>query len=58
MNHWDELAYDIEQLWIEGESDIKIAETLQIPLEWVEGWTVANGLQQRAEYDPFSTINS
>ena len=33
-----ELAYDIEQLWIEGMHPVAIARTLRCPLEMVNAW--------------------
>lgn len=62
----EELGYDIEQLWIEGVSDVEIAEQLGIGVEVVEGWITANGLNDQGweieddeeYYNPFNTVNS
>lgn len=60
------LAYDIEQLWIEGMNEPEIAETLGIGIEVVEGWAIANSLYDRdwevkddeEYYNPYATVNS
>lgn len=62
----EELAYDIEQLWIEGMNEPEIAETLGIGIEVVEGWAIANSLYDRGwevkddeeYYNPYATVNS
>jgi hypothetical protein len=55
-----DLAYDIEQLYIEGLSAKSIAMTLGCPIELVLGalkeMNVADSPQE--EYDPFQTVNS
>lgn len=60
MSKVAELAYDIEQLYIEGLSASKIARELGCPKSIVEDWireqSVADLPQE--EYDPFQTLNS
>jgi hypothetical protein len=60
MSKMAELAYDIEQLYIEGLSANSIARTLGCPVELVLGalaeMNVADSPQE--EFDPYETINS
>ena len=60
MSKMAELAYDIEQLYIEGYSPKSIAVQLECPLElvydWLESTGVAESLQD--ELSPYGTINS
>jgi len=60
MSKMAELAYDIEQLYIEGFSPKSIAVQLECPLElvydWLESTGVAESLQD--ELSPYGTINS
>lgn len=60
MSKLAELAYDIEQLYIEGHSARVIAEMLECPLgivkDWIEGNSVADLPQE--DLSPFETINS
>jgi hypothetical protein len=59
-----DLAYDIEQLYIEGHSPRMISIMLECPIEQVYGWLETTNLQEAPEacyimdYDPYSTINS
>jgi hypothetical protein len=54
-----ELAYDIEQLYIEGYSPKSIAIQLECPLEIVYGWIEEQGVDSTDdELSPFSTMNS
>jgi uncharacterized protein YjcR len=65
-----ELAYDIEQLYIEGYNPKSIASQLDCPLELVYNWIETNGCDVEAEipeiesynmdevFSPFSTSNS
>jgi hypothetical protein len=53
-----EVAYDIEQLYIEGEHPTKIARTLGIPLSLVYDWLEDTGVGAEEELSPHSTINS
>lgn len=61
MPSLSDLAYDIEQLYIEGCHPTKIARILGCPLgmvyDWLEAQNVAEGPQEE-DYDPFSTVNS
>ena len=52
-----DLAYDIEQLYIEGHSPRMIAMLLDCPIEQVLGWLEEVGLGSE-EYSPHATINS
>ena len=73
MSKMAELAYDIEQLFIEGMSPPQIAKELGCPLSIVYDWLEAESLEddetidpaewdqafpQDPEYDPYSTVNS
>ena len=60
MSKLAELAYDIEQLYIEGRSARVIAEMLECPLGIVKGWIEGNGVADLPQEDlsPFETINS
>jgi hypothetical protein len=54
-----EVAYDIEQLYIEGEHPTKIASNLGIPLSLVYDWLTETGVgAEEEELSPHSTINS
>lgn len=53
-----DLAYDIEQLYIEGMSPKQIARTLGCPLEMVYDWIESESLGADEELDPYNTINS
>ena len=54
-----EVAYDIEQLYIEGEHPTKIAGQLGIPLSMVYGWLTEVGVgAAEEEFSPHSTMNS
>jgi hypothetical protein len=61
MSAIKDLAYDIEQLYIEGMSARMIALTLECPIEIVLGaleeMNVAD-VPQEEEYGPYITINS
>jgi hypothetical protein len=70
MSKMAELAYDIEQLYIEGFSPKSIAVQLECPLELVYNWLESNSVTESKadaaewdeleadEFDPFDTINS
>jgi DNA-directed RNA polymerase specialized sigma24 family protein len=58
MSKVAELAYDIEQLYIEGFSPKAIATQLECPLELVYDWLESESLQENEEVSPFNTINS
>ena len=64
-----DVAYDIEQLYIEGYRPLSIAAQLDIPVELVYDWIEDSNLDDDAdaedwdeleadEYDPYQTINS
>ena len=59
MSKMSELAYDIEQLYIEGHNPKAIAAILECPIEvvyeWIEGESLYTG---EDAYDPYDTINS
>ena len=57
MSVMSELAYDIEQLYIEGKSVKTIARDLNIGIEIVEGWIREVGVEDE-EFDPHGTMNS
>jgi transposase len=46
MSKLAELAYDIEQLYIEGLTEKNIAKTLDIPVEMVYDWLTINGISE------------
>lgn len=59
MSKLAELAYDIEQLYIEGLNAGQIARELNCPKEIVEAWIKDNSLYEGEDaYDPYSTVNS
>ena len=59
MSKVAELAYDIEQLYIEGHSPKMIAVILECPVEIVYDWLAETNLEDTEEtYDPFDTVNS
>jgi hypothetical protein len=53
-----EVAYDIEQLYIEGNSPQRIGVTLGIPLSLVYDWLEDTNVEEGEEYSPHGTINS
>jgi len=57
MSKLAEVAYDIEQLYIEGLTEKNIAKTLDIPVEIVYDWLETNGIDAE-ELSPHNTINS
>jgi DNA-directed RNA polymerase specialized sigma24 family protein len=59
MSVMSELAYDIEQMYIEGYSPKTIAALLECPIEIVYDWIQSNSLSaDEASYDPYDTVNS
>ncbi len=73
MSKMAELAYDIEQMWIEGYSPKTIAAMLECPITVVYDWLEDNSITdeetidpdewdeafpQTESYDPFDTTNS
>jgi len=57
MSGIKELAWDIEQLYIDGLSAAQIAEQLDCPLGVVKGWIEGNGVadlpQEEEIYSPY-----
>ena len=55
-----DLAYDIEQLYIEGLHPTKIAKELGIPLTMVYDWLEEQNVAEEPQEDmsPFNTMNS
>jgi hypothetical protein len=60
MSKMADLAYDIEQLYIDGLSAKSIAKTLDCPIEQVLGFLEDIGVADapQEDFDPFETINS
>lgn len=59
MSKVAELAYDIEQLYIEGHSPKMIAQMLECPVEIVYSWIEGESLYTGEDaYDPYGTVNS
>jgi DNA-directed RNA polymerase specialized sigma24 family protein len=58
MSKVAELAYDIEQLYIEGFHPTRIARTLGCPLsmvyDWLEEQNVAESPQEEEIYSPYN----
>ena len=46
MSKMSDLAYDIEQLYIEGYSPKSIAAQLSIPIDTVYDWLESNGVAE------------
>lgn len=54
-----DLAYDIEQLYIEGHSPKMIAVILECPVEVVYDWMESESLDEGVDsFDPYDTVNS
>jgi uncharacterized protein YjcR len=69
MSKLADVAYDIEQLYIEGYKPVTIAAQLDIPLSLVYDWLEQTNLDddvdaqdwdeiEAEEYDPYQTMNS
>jgi hypothetical protein len=69
MSKLADVAYDIEQLYIEGFKPTTIAAQLDIPLSLVYDWLEQTNLDddvdaqdwdeiEAEEYDPYQTMNS
>ena len=58
MSKMRELAYDIEQLYIEGYGPKSIAIQLECPIEIVYAWIEDQGVEEGSSTDPYDTINS
>jgi hypothetical protein len=52
-----DLAYDIEQLYIEGHTPRMIAIMLECPIEQVLGWLQEVGVEAE-DHSPYATVNS
>jgi len=57
MSTMSELAYDIEQLYIDGHSPKMIAAILECPVEIVYGWMESESLGEES-FSPYDTMNS
>ena len=57
MSKMAELAYDIEQLYIEGYSLKTIAGMLECPLEIVYGWIEDQGVAEAPQDEEYSPYN-
>jgi hypothetical protein len=58
MSKMAELAYDIEQLYIDGFNSRAIAEELGCPLEIVLGALAEMNVEDSTPFDPYATVNS
>ena len=59
MSKMSDLAYDIEQMYIEGYSPKTIAALLECPVEIVYDWLEQEGLgKEETSFDPYDTVNS
>lgn len=58
MSKIADLAYDIEQMYIEGYSPKTISALLECPIEMVYDWMEAEGLGEVEELSPYETVNS
>lgn len=59
MSKMADLAYDVEQLYIEGHSAKMIADLLACPVELVLGYLQDMGVEDAPEdYSPYVSMNS
>jgi hypothetical protein len=58
MSKVAELAYDIEQLYIEGHSPKMISLMLECPVDMVYAWIEEQGVDADEDMDPYNTVNS
>jgi len=60
MSAMSDLAYDIEQLYIEGYSPKTIAMMLECPIDQVYSWLESNNVAEtpQDEFNPYQTMNS
>jgi orotate phosphoribosyltransferase-like protein len=58
MSKVAELAYDIQELYIEGLGAKRIAQQLDIPMEEVLTVIESFGCLDNDQFDPFDTVNS
>jgi len=54
MSKLDELAYDIEQLYIEGYKPTTIAAQLGCPVSMVYDWLASIGVADLPQEEPYS----
>jgi len=54
MSKMAELAYDIEQLYIEGLHPTKIAKQLECPLTVVYDWLESTNVAETPQEEPYS----
>ncbi len=57
MSFMAELAYDIEQLYIEGLHPTKIAKQLGCPLTVIYDWLEATNVTEATQEEEFSPYN-
>jgi transposase len=57
MSKMAELAYDIEQLYIEGLHPTKIAKQLECPLTVVYDWLEATNVAETPQDEEYSPYN-
>jgi hypothetical protein len=57
MSRMAELAYDIEQLYIEGFSPKSISVQLECPLELVYDWLEATNVAETPQDEEYSPYN-
>jgi hypothetical protein len=57
MSKMNDLAYDIEQLYIEGFSPRSISVQLGCPLELVYGWLEDQGVAEAPQDEIYSPYN-
>jgi hypothetical protein len=58
MSKVAELAYDIQELYIEGLGAKRIAQQLDIPMDEVLTVIESFGCLDNDQFDPFGTVNS
>ena len=62
MSAMKEIAYDIEQLYIDGFSPSRIANILECPIGLVYDWLEDNNMgvaeTPQEDYNPFDKVNS
>ena len=58
MSKMAELAYDIQELYIEGFNSRAIAAELNCPIEIVLGALAEMNVEDAEPFDPYATVNS
>lgn len=58
MSKIAELAYDIQEMYIEGLKPQSISNQLGVPVSVIYDWIETQGLNAEDEYDPYITVNS